>query len=143
MANCLFGSTVAVLPAIVATHYQEPRNIFSLSPSLKEVVSARDITYLGRLSPAGSENFQHIFYKEELTGQQLFAASELKDCETSRKRRKTLSLGLKVTGAWAWAVDSYPMRCIDTRISAVIFLGMSNQGIYSARLQVKYVRVSV
>lgn len=68
MANRLFASVVAVLLAIVAIYYREFLDTFYLSPNLKVVDSARDITYLGSLSPAGIEHFQNIFYAEEPTG---------------------------------------------------------------------------
>ncbi|KAL3478698.1 Alpha/Beta hydrolase protein [Aspergillus californicus] len=74
MANRLFVSVGAVLLAIVAIYYQGLLATFSLSPNLKVVDSARDITYLGSLSPAGVEHFQNIFYAEEPTGQRRFAA---------------------------------------------------------------------
>jgi hypothetical protein len=73
MANRVFASVVAVLLAIIAIYYQELLTTFFLSPSLKVVDSARDITYLGSLSPAGIEHFQNIFYAEEPTGQRRFA----------------------------------------------------------------------
>lgn len=74
MANRLFASVVAVLLAVVAIYYQGVLDAFYPSSDLKVVDSARDITYLGSLSPAGVEHFQNIFYAEEPTGQRRFAA---------------------------------------------------------------------
>jgi carboxylesterase type B len=74
MGNRLFASAVAVLLAIIAVYYQELSDKFYLSPNLKVVDSARDITYLGSLSHAGIEHFQNIFYAEEPTGLRRFAA---------------------------------------------------------------------
>ncbi|KAJ5437253.1 Carboxylesterase type B [Penicillium cf. griseofulvum] len=73
MANRVFASVVAVLLAIIAIYYQELLDTFFLSPSIKVVDSARDLTYLGSLSPVGVEHFQNIFYAEEPTGQRRFA----------------------------------------------------------------------
>lgn len=74
MANRLFASVVAVLLAVVAIYYQEFLDTLYLSPKLKVVDSARDITYLGSLSPARIEHFQNIFYAEEPTRLRRFAA---------------------------------------------------------------------
>ncbi|KAJ5441398.1 Carboxylesterase type B [Penicillium cf. griseofulvum] len=73
MANRVVASVVAVLLAIIAIYYQELLDTFFLSPSIKVVDSARDLTYLGSLSPVGVEHFQNIFYAEEPTGQRRFA----------------------------------------------------------------------
>ncbi|KAL5044217.1 hypothetical protein BDW71DRAFT_186264 [Aspergillus fruticulosus] len=74
MANLLTVSVGAVLLAIGAILYQGLLETPSLRASLKIVDSARNITYLGSLSPAGIEHFQNIFYAEEPTGQRRFAA---------------------------------------------------------------------
>ncbi|KAL6239888.1 hypothetical protein BDW75DRAFT_248673 [Aspergillus navahoensis] len=76
MASRVFVSVVAVLVAVVAIYYQELlTTCSSQSPDLKVGDSARDITYLGSLSPAGEiEHLQNIFYAEEPTGQRRFAA---------------------------------------------------------------------
>jgi hypothetical protein len=74
MANLLTVSVGAVFLAIGAIFYQGLLDTPSLSASLKVVDSARNITYLGSLSPARIEHFQNIFYAEEPTGQRRFAA---------------------------------------------------------------------
>ncbi|KAL4745547.1 hypothetical protein BDW72DRAFT_198529 [Aspergillus terricola var. indicus] len=74
MANLLTVSVGAVLLAIGAILYQGLLDTPSFGASLKVVDSARNITYLGSLSPAGIEHFQNIFYAEEPTGQRRFAA---------------------------------------------------------------------
>ncbi|KAL4766996.1 Alpha/Beta hydrolase protein [Aspergillus nidulans var. acristatus] len=74
MANHLTVSVGAVLLAIGAIFYQGLLDTPSLGAILKVVDSARNITYLGSLSPAGIEHFQNIFYAEEPTGQRWFAA---------------------------------------------------------------------
>ncbi|KAJ5337357.1 uncharacterized protein N7506_005379 [Penicillium brevicompactum] len=74
MANHSLVSVVAILLAIIAIYYQKYSSTFYLSHDPKVVDSARDITYLGSLSPAGIEHFQNIFYAEEPTGLRRFAA---------------------------------------------------------------------
>ncbi|KAI9368166.1 Alpha/Beta hydrolase protein [Aspergillus egyptiacus] len=73
MANRLFAAVAAVLLAIVAINYQDLLQRFSPTPTPKVVDSARRITYLGSLSPAGIEHFQNIFYAEAPTGPRRFA----------------------------------------------------------------------
>ena len=113
MANRLFASVVAVLLAIVAIYYQEFLDTFYLSPNLKVVDSARDITYLGSLSPAGIEHFQNIFYAEEPTGLRRFAAPV--------PTRPVKGSVIDATRAGAWCPqgtgDILPFTSIVTNIS--------------------------